>query len=364
MYLRITTNTAGASPKGVQVKASSTSLLGFGTTEHNGTGGTAGTVAGTDGPFDIANGWAPYGIPGEVPGGKFKVSIDEGADQVFEFRGYPGAYQAPNNMTAYSGPGSIPAGYITLRVDNDPARDQTVNFTAAEVANFDGGFSTYILMGQKFRDVYFIGGDDFSFLTISSRKMGSDSNIEIIAGTAGLLTAMGWAIGFGPNLLDLGLGMGGPGTVTIKKDAGSPVSVTINDLAHAGATQLAAALTTVGITGATIVAEGVDEGAHDRTLTIENVLPAEAVGRFDVLSFDVLDSADPVERIEIRIQLSGEVGTEIVHDGNGFVGYYAMPRCARTSISGGFHYAIERAGGWTSAPVVTAAPVSGLPVGV
>lgn len=77
--LALTSSTTGASPKGVQVESASSNVLGFATTEHNGTtGGVLTTVTAETSPIDNYDGVITIVKAGDRNTAKMKISLDGG----------------------------------------------------------------------------------------------------------------------------------------------------------------------------------------------------------------------------------------------------------------------------------------------
>lgn len=72
------------------------------------------------------------------------------------------------------------------------------------------------------------------------------------------------------------------------------------------------------------------------------------------LAFDVTDDSGAFRRVLLAVAFTtGSLAgvTELVHDGDAFVGHYSVG-CSRTPIAGGFRYTILRAGGWPASPTL------------
>lgn len=78
--------------------------------------------------------------------------------------------------------------------------------------------------------------------------------------------------------------------------------------------------------------------------TIENMVPAagETIAANTVIQFDVIDNLDALRRVLVIVTHAGK--TLVVHDGDAFYGEFGDS--VRTPIANGFHYAVERTGGW------------------
>lgn len=78
-YLKLVTDTTGASPKGVQVDAGSAELLGFDTDEHNGATSSTGTIGSqTSSPLDAVDAQIEILTDGTLDEGEFRYSLDNG----------------------------------------------------------------------------------------------------------------------------------------------------------------------------------------------------------------------------------------------------------------------------------------------
>lgn len=72
------------------------------------------------------------------------------------------------------------------------------------------------------------------------------------------------------------------------------------------------------------------------------------------LVFEVTDDSGAFRRVVLAVAYSsGDLAgvTELVHDGDAFVGHYSTG-CSRDPISGGFRFTILRAGGWPASPTL------------
>jgi len=70
-----------------------------------------------------------------------------------------------------------------------------------------------------------------------------------------------------------------------------------------------------------------------------------------VVSFDVTDDGD-FRAILLTASFDGAAAPEVVYDGTTFSDLY-VTGSTTTAISGGFRFALIRAGGWPSAPTIT-----------
>ena len=87
--------------------------------------------------------------------------------------------------------------------------------------------------------------------------------------------------------------------------------------------------------------------------TVGNFSPAPgtAIARTGPVSFDVTDESGDFQRIFVVAFFPATGVTEVVHDGDGFRGFYAASS-SRTMIAAGFRYAVLRSGGWPAAPTI------------
>jgi hypothetical protein len=78
--------------------------------------------------------------------------------------------------------------------------------------------------------------------------------------------------------------------------------------------------------------------------TIENLVPAagETIAANTVVEFDVIDNLNALRRVLVLVTHTGK--TLVVHDGDSFYGEFSDS--VRTPVAGGYHYEIERTGGW------------------
>ncbi len=116
------------------------------------------------------------------------------------------------------------------------------------------------------------------------------------------------------------------------------------------------------------VVRAVDEADNEDTNTVEVTKTADSVDSLppvisnlsppagsvlepnDPVSFDVTDDKG-FRRIIVTVTQAGEGVEEVAHDGEDFRGYYQNVS-SRTLIDEGWHYAVRRLGGWSSAPTV------------
>lgn len=80
-------------------------------------------------------------------------------------------------------------------------------------------------------------------------------------------------------------------------------------------------------------------------------LPGETLQPSDTIQFDVTDNSGNFARIIVIAWFKETGEQEVVHDGDGFVGYYTATS-SRVIISGGYRYYVLRSGGWRYAPTI------------
>ena len=76
----------------------------------------------------------------------------------------------------------------------------------------------------------------------------------------------------------------------------------------------------------------------------------------DPVSFDVTDNSGQFRRVMVAVFFPSTGITELVHDGDGFLGFFAASS-SRVLIAGGFRFTVLRAGGWLSSPTVRVFPI-------
>ena len=69
------------------------------------------------------------------------------------------------------------------------------------------------------------------------------------------------------------------------------------------------------------------------------------------IAFDVTDESGAFRRIFVVAFFPDTGVSEVIHDGDGFRGFYSATS-ARQGIAGGFRYTVLRAGGWPAAPTI------------
>lgn len=90
---------------------------------------------------------------------------------------------------------------------------------------------------------------------------------------------------------------------------------------------------------------------------ISNISPPQGtiLAATDPVSFDVTDDSGAFARILVAVKYTTGV-QELIHDGDIFVGFYAL-QSSRVQIASGFRYTILRTGGWLTAPTFRAFPI-------
>jgi hypothetical protein len=86
---------------------------------------------------------------------------------------------------------------------------------------------------------------------------------------------------------------------------------------------------------------------------IANVSPAPGspLDPNQPVSFDITDDTGLFRRILVTVRYAATGQTEVVHDGDTFLGFYQLA-CSRDPITDGYHYSILRDGGWPSSPTL------------
>lgn len=75
------------------------------------------------------------------------------------------------------------------------------------------------------------------------------------------------------------------------------------------------------------------------------------ISKVTPIAFDVTDESGAFRRIFVVAFYPTTGISEVIHDGDGFRGYYSATS-ARQAIAGGFRYSVLRAGGWSAAPTI------------
>lgn len=86
---------------------------------------------------------------------------------------------------------------------------------------------------------------------------------------------------------------------------------------------------------------------------VANVSPAPGtpLDPMQPVTFDVTDDTGLFRRILVTVRYAATGQTEVVHDGDGFLGFYQLA-CTRDPITDGYHYSVLRDGGWPSSPTM------------
>ena len=81
---------------------------------------------------------------------------------------------------------------------------------------------------------------------------------------------------------------------------------------------------------------------------IANMVPAPGdIDKTAPIDFDVTDVDPGLRRVILHLKYSSDSETLVIHDGDDFKPPFDGPTNVRSAISGGFHYTIFPAGGWT-----------------
>lgn len=86
---------------------------------------------------------------------------------------------------------------------------------------------------------------------------------------------------------------------------------------------------------------------------VGNFAPASgtAISKATPIAFDVTDDSGQFRRIFVVATFAATGACEVIHDGEGFRGFYAASS-SRRLIAGGFRYTVARTGGWPAAPSI------------
>jgi hypothetical protein len=136
-----------------------------------------------------------------------------------------------------------------------------------------------------------------------------------------------------------------PANVEITRDDGWPADFSLVVLCSGNADSLSYAYTVNDPTGF---------GPFDTIAPeVSNVSPAPgvAITAQTPVGLDVTDNAGALRRVLLGVLFTATGITELVHDGDAFVGPY-QNASARDPIAGGFRYSLLRDGGWPSSPTV------------
>lgn len=79
--------------------------------------------------------------------------------------------------------------------------------------------------------------------------------------------------------------------------------------------------------------------------------PGTPIAKTTSISFDVTDETGGFRRVFVVAFYPATGISELIHDGDGFRGFYSSTS-ARRAIAGGFRYTVLRAGGWSAAPTI------------
>ncbi len=80
-------------------------------------------------------------------------------------------------------------------------------------------------------------------------------------------------------------------------------------------------------------------------------LAGTPIAKTTSISFDVTEETGAFRRVFVVAFYSATGISELIHDGDGFRGFYSTTS-ARRAIAGGFRYTVLRAGGWPAAPTI------------
>jgi hypothetical protein len=75
------------------------------------------------------------------------------------------------------------------------------------------------------------------------------------------------------------------------------------------------------------------------------------ISKVTPIAFDVTDASGAFRRIFVVAFYPTTGISEVIHDGDGFRGFYSATS-ARQAIAGGFRYTVLRSGGWPAAPTI------------
>ncbi len=91
---------------------------------------------------------------------------------------------------------------------------------------------------------------------------------------------------------------------------------------------------------------------------VSNFVPplGTAIGRTDVIQFDVTDDSGAFTSIDIEVRFADGSVEQIFDFATGFTAQYA-PSSARVAIANGFRFFVRRIGGWLQSPVGVATTV-------
>lgn len=79
--------------------------------------------------------------------------------------------------------------------------------------------------------------------------------------------------------------------------------------------------------------------------------PGTPISKTTSISFDVTEESGAFGRIFVIAFYADSGVSELIHDGDGFRGFY-VATSSRRAIAGGYRYTVLRTGGWPSAPTI------------
>lgn len=90
--------------------------------------------------------------------------------------------------------------------------------------------------------------------------------------------------------------------------------------------------------------------------TISNLTPTPGttINSGDVIAFDVTDLSPGLAKVFIGVSFGGSTEVILVHNGDVFVGSYTGS--IRTAITNGYHYQVQKTGGWPAGSSITMTP--------
>lgn len=84
--------------------------------------------------------------------------------------------------------------------------------------------------------------------------------------------------------------------------------------------------------------------------------PGSTISTGDSIAFDVTDNSGSFTRIMVVAWYRATGVQEVIHDGDGFTGYFNSTS-SRVIISGGYRYTVARFGGWEHSPTIRVFPI-------
>lgn len=84
--------------------------------------------------------------------------------------------------------------------------------------------------------------------------------------------------------------------------------------------------------------------------------PGATINPGDSITFDVTDNSGSFARIMVVAWYRDTGVQEVIHDGDGFTGYFTSTS-SRVIISGGYRYTVARFGGWEHSPTIRVFPI-------